>query len=66
MIETRPIAHLSTHITKKAQILNILDDIKGMLIISTKNHFWTIPTKNMFNVTHLNLLMIILGISDSL
>ena len=66
MIENRPTAHLSAHITKKAQIINILDDIKGILIISIKKFFGTIPTKNMYNVTHLNLLMIILGISDSL
>ena len=37
-IENRPTAHLYAHITNTAQIVNILDDIKGVLTISTKNY----------------------------
>ena len=36
-IENQPTGNLSAHITKKAQIIDILEDIKGVLTISTKN-----------------------------
>ena len=48
---------------KQGLTINILEDIKGILIMSTKKYFLDNSTKN---VTRLNRIMIILGISDSL